>query len=243
MILTMLVAMAAGAAEAKAAADSSLTEERLEQVANSKEASREQLEKQVQALTDSLSLANAEADFFRQQWQELRLRNEALGVDALTADEKRLEDRVVQAVKELYQTEKQRRETAARLQELIEAGQALIRTASNMDAAKRAEYEVALRSAKEFLAGKRQGPIPVAMSLKDGQILAVNKELNTVVINLGESQGVKPGMPFRIFRGDELIGQVKVFQVREQVSAALVERLAKKMELKKGDAVMVAAEK
>jgi hypothetical protein len=34
-----------------------------------------------------------------------------------------------------------------------------------------------------------------------------------------------------------------VFQVREQVSAALVERLAKKMELKKGDAVMVAAEK
>ncbi len=58
---------------------------------------REQLEAKVKALTESLASASTEAEFFRQQWQDLRLRDEALGVEALTIDESKLEDKLVQA--------------------------------------------------------------------------------------------------------------------------------------------------
>ncbi len=71
---------------------------------------REQLEAKVKTLTESLASANTESEYFRQQWQELRLRDEALGVEALTVDERKLEDKLVQAVKELYQSEMKRRE-------------------------------------------------------------------------------------------------------------------------------------
>lgn len=232
----------AGPVGAEAPANRSLkdSEDKTESV---KTLTREQLEAQVKNLSDSLALANAESDFFRQQWQNLRLRDEALGVDALTVDEKRLEDRVVQAVKELYQTEKQRRAAVRQLQELLEASQKLVKTASQLDPQRRADYEVAVRSSREFLEGKGEGPIPLATSLMDGQIVSMNPKLNSVVINVGSEQGVKAGMPFRVLRNDQVIGTIKVFQVREQVSAALVENLDKVKELKLGDRVSVAAEK
>ena len=41
--------------------------------------SRGELEKKVATLSDDLALANTESEYFRQQWQDLRLRDEALG--------------------------------------------------------------------------------------------------------------------------------------------------------------------
>ena len=41
--------------------------------------SREQLEARVRQLTDELAAANAESGKYRQQWADLKLRDEALG--------------------------------------------------------------------------------------------------------------------------------------------------------------------
>ena len=200
------------------------------------------LQEQIKQLRESLALANADAETFRQQWQDLRLRDQALGIDALTVDEKRLQDRVVEAIKELYQTEQERRTAVIRLQQLLDAGREVLKGA-DVDPQRRADYEIAVRGAQAFLDARGKPDIPVAASLDDGQIVHVNGELNSVILNVGNTLGAKPGMPFRVLRDDRLIGEVKVFQVRETVCAALVESVEAGKDLKVGDRVMVEAEK
>lgn len=203
----------------------------------------ERLEQQLKATQESLLLANSELQVLRQNYEELQLKNEALGVDALTADEKRLQERVVQAVKEVYQSEKTRREGMDLLQKWITTTQQLLKTAQGLDPERRAAYEAVLRTTREYLEGRGAVRFPVGRDLKDGQILDVNAELGSVIINLGQKHEVKVGMPFRVFRESLLIGRIKVLQVREHVSAALIERVEKGNELKPGDRVSVATEK
>jgi len=207
-----------------------------------------ELHTQVERLKQSLDLADADADTFRRQWQELRLRDQALGIEALTVDEKKLEDRVVEAIKELYQTEQQRRNAVVRLQQLLDAGQDVLKGAQ-VDPQRRADYEVAVRGAREFLEARGRSEVPVAADLTQGQIVHVNPELNSVILNVGSRMELRPGVPlsagvpFRVMREDRVIGTLKVFQIRETVCVAVIESLEKGKELKIGDRVAVAAEK
>ena len=200
---------------------------------------REQLEARVKTLTENLATTNAEAEDFRQRWQDLRLRDEALGVEALTIDDSKLEDKVVQAVKELYQSEMKRREALVLLDKLLASTDKMLQTAPNYDPKDRAEYEVATRSAKAYLAGHSGAAIPIGTSLADGRILDTHPELNAVMLNLGKNQGVKEGMHFLIFQDNVEIGLVKVQMARELVSAAAVEGLKAKAVIKTGDRVTV----
>ena len=197
--------------------------------------SREQLEARVKTLTDSLAQANADAENFRQQWQDLKLRDEALGVEALTVDEQNLEDKVVQAVKELYQSEMKRREALQLMDKLLTSTEQLLQTAPHEDPKTRADYEVASRAAKDYLAGRNGAAIPLGNSLADGRIADLNPELNAVILNLGKSQGVKEGMPFLIYQDNTEIGTVKIVLARELISAAMVESLKPNAVLKVGD--------
>jgi len=200
---------------------------------------REQLEARVKTLSDNLASANAEAESFRQKWQDLKLEDEALGKEALTVDESKLEDKVVQAVKELYQSEMKRREAMQLLDKLLATTGQMIQTAPNFDPKIRAEYEVASRAAKEYLAGRSGAAIPIGTSLADGQISDINPQLNSVIVNLGKTQGVKEGMPFIIYQGDQQVGAVKIVLARDMVSAALVQSLKPNTVLKIGDRVAV----
>ena len=101
---------------------------------------------------------------------------------------------------------------------------------------------MASRSAKAYLAGGSGAAIPVAVSLADGRIADTNPELNAVVLNLGKSQGVKEGMVFLIYQDNVEVGKVKIVLARDLVSAAQVESLAPKAELKVGDRATVQAQ-
>jgi len=204
--------------------------------------SREQLEARVKTLSENLASANAESEFFREQWQDLRLRDEALGVDALTVDESKLEDKVVQAVKELYQSEMKRREALVLLDKLLGSTEQMLQTAPNYDPKVRADYEVASRSAKDYLAGHNGAAIPLGTSLTDGRISDLNPELNAVILNLGKSQGVKEGMPFLIYQDNVAVGTVKIVLARDLISAAMVDSLKPNIVLKVGDRVAVDAQ-
>ena len=74
------------------------------------------------------------------------------------------------------------------------------------------------------------------------QAARVNPDLNAVVLNIGKSQGVKEGMPFRVYRDETEIGTVKVVLAREMVSAALVESVQQGITMKIGDRVEVDAQ-
>ena len=207
----------------------------------------EDLREQVRRLQGNLELANADAEAFRKQWQDLRLRNQALGIDALTDDRKRLENRVVEAVKELYQTEQERRGAMERLRQLLASGEALLKGVV-IDPHRQADletYEVAVHAARSFLEASEKPDIPIAADQTQGQIVHMNGELRAVILNLGTDAypDMKPGMPFRVMRDDKVVGRIKVLEVREAVSAALIESVENGKELKIGDHVAVAAEK
>ena len=200
---------------------------------------REQLEARVKALTGNLASANTESEYFREQWTELKLRDEALGVEALTVDESKLEDKLVQAVKELYQSEMKRREALVLLDKLLVSTDQMLQTAPNYDPKVRAGYEVASRGAKAYLAGGSGAAIPLGGSLSDGRIADANPELNAVILNLGKSQGVKEGMPFLIYQDNVEVATVKIVLARDLVSAAQVESLKPNTVLKVGDRAVV----
>jgi hypothetical protein len=196
---------------------------------------REQLESRVKSLTENLAAANAEAESFRQQWEDLKLRDEALGVEALTVDDQKLEEKVVQAMKELYRTEMKRREATELMAKLLTSTEQLLKTAPHEDPKTRSDYEAASRAAKDYLAGRNGAAIPLGESLADGRIADLNPELNAVILNLGKSQGAKEGMPFVIYHDDTEIGTVKIVLARELISAALVESVKPNAVLKVGD--------
>ncbi len=202
---------------------------------------REQLQARVKALSESLENANKESEYFREQWTELKLRDEALGVDALTVDEAKLEEKDVQAVKEAFQSEMRRREAINLLGKLLDTTDQMLATAPNYDPKVRAAYEVTTRAAKEVIAGHSGAAIPLASSLADGRVADCNPDLNAVILNMGKSQGVKEGMPFTIYRDTTEIGTVKIVLARDQVSAAQVEALKPNMVPKVGDRAVVQA--
>jgi hypothetical protein len=204
--------------------------------------SREQLEARVKTLTDNLASANTESEYFREQWSGLKLRDEALGVEALTGDQSQLEDKLVQAVKELYQERMRRRESLVLLNELLVSTDMMLATAPNYDPKLRAQYEEATRSAKAYLSGNSGAAIPIATSLDDGKIADTNPDLNAVILNMGKTQGVKEGMHFSIFQDNVEVGSVKVMVARDLISSAAVERLKPKTVLKVGDRAAVQAQ-
>ncbi|MCM8799997.1 MAG: hypothetical protein NC900_04665 [Candidatus Omnitrophica bacterium] len=56
-------------------------------------------------------------------------------------------------------------------------------------------------------------------TLNEGKVLAVNKEHNFIVIDLGEEQGINAGNIFEVYRGNQKIATVEVIQTRRNVSA------------------------
>ncbi len=122
---------------------------------------------------------------------------------------------------------------------LISTTGQLIQTAPNFDPQVRADYEVASRAAKDYLAGHSGASIPIGSSLTDGRISDVNPQLNAVILNFGKNQGVKEGMSFVILRDTQQVATVKVVLARDLVCAAVVQNIQPKVTLKVGDRVMV----
>jgi cell shape-determining protein MreC len=60
-----------------------------------------------------------------------------------------------------------------------------------------------------------------------------------VVINLGETQGVRLGMPFVVIHGDRIVGRVKVVEVRRKISGAVIEQMDRQAPIQVGDRVRV----
>jgi len=52
-----------------------------------------------------------------------------------------------------------------------------------------------------------------------GKVMAVNKENNFVIIDLGVQSGVKTGDVFKVYRKDKPIANIEVIQIRQNISA------------------------
>jgi len=64
------------------------------------------------------------------------------------------------------------------------------------------------------------------------------------VVNLGRAHGVKIGMPFQVFRNNELISAIKIVDVRDKISGGVIQSLTSEtIRIEKGDTVKVDAQK
>jgi len=68
-----------------------------------------------------------------------------------------------------------------------------------------------------------------------GKVLALNKENNFVIIDLGQNSGINPGDTFRIYRENDAIASIEVIQVRPDIAACDIKNEAST--IKVGDTV------
>lgn len=200
-------------------------------LAQENEALRRQVETlrlQVQALGESLAGANSESDYFRNQYQQISLRLEALGLESIGGDTQALERRLLQAVGDLRLVAEERDELRTRLVALSEAVFQFMQLTNGGEPASRAYLEDELERTNRAL-----GVVPVDIpegrpvpaSLTDGQVISINEELALIVANLGSRHGVEIGMPFQVMRENQFLGTVRVVDVRERISGAVIQTL------------------
>lgn len=202
------------------------------------------LQNSVKALTSSLANANSEAEMFKRQSEELSLKLQALGIEGLEGNESKIEQRLIAAVRDLRLEKKRSAELSDQLILLTEAIQALIQSTREIPAESRLTVETELRKVNDLLGATPDtgAPSAVTASLSDGMVVELKDEFSLVVANLGDKHGVKIGMPFEVWRNGGRIGEVKVVDVREQISGAVIQNLENdKDPIKIGDQLRVKA--
>ncbi len=203
-------------------------------------------EQAVASLQKNLAAANAEMELWRRKFGELNLRLDALGIEAIGGTTSALEQRLLKAVSDLKIVEDERKRLHEGLLLLYEGilGFRKVAVADHPEA--RASLEVGMRTAARSLNMPSPEAVPgaaVPSTLTDGMVISLKEDLNLVVANIGRRQGVRVGMPFQVLRGDDLVGSVRIVDVREQISGAVIQDLsAKNQTVKVGDRLKVAAQ-
>lgn len=188
----------------------------------------------------------AEAEVFKRQVKELTDRMEALG--ASTASPTALEQRLLQAVNALRQSENARDTLSKALVRLVRVS---TEYAKKPDPEAKLVLETELKSADEALtravvgemldkAAANAGPAP---DLMNGKVSAVKPEIGCIVLNVGSKHGVKVGMPFEVRRGEKVVATVRVVDARQTFCGTILQnQVSAKEPVKLGDAVKVAAQ-
>ena len=195
-------------------------------------------------LTDSLVVSNAEAELFRRKYSELQTRMNALGVESVSKDRAKLEQRLLKAVSDLQLMNKEKEAYREQLLKLTETMLHYVKSTQSVDPQARAEVEAQLRATDQILASKDDGATndEGMPDLMDGKVLSVKEEWSLVVGNLGAQQGVKIGMPLRVVRAGKTIATLRVVDVREKISGAVIQELdSEKVKIKVGDRLQVDA--
>lgn len=198
----------------------------------------------IKSLTESLAESNSEAEEFRRKCGDLTLRMEALGIDA--SNENKLQQRLLKAVSDLRIVQTEKDKLSDQLVRLSEAMLRFLKTASSTDADARMAVEAEMRNSNEALglpSSQAHEAAAVPSTLVDAMVISIKEEWALVVMNVGGRQGVKIGMPFQVIRGDSEIGLIRVVNVRENISGAVIQSLdSDKNKIKVGDRLKVAAQ-
>ena len=219
----------------------------LQTVTGENQSLRKELARQndtIKSLTESLAESNSEAEEFRRKCGDLTLRMEALGVDA--SNETKVQQRLLKAVSDLRLVQEEKDKLSDQIVRLSEAILRFLKTASSTDADARMGLETELRSANEALglpSSQAHDAPAVPSTLQDAMVISIKEELGLVVANVGRKQGVQNGMPFKAIRGDAEIGFIRVVNVRENISGAVIQSLdSDRNKIKVGDRLQVATQ-
>lgn len=194
----------------------------------------EQRETIIRLLTENLAVARTEAEVFHKKWSEAQLGAETLGVDLTDDAAAQARRQLAETARALYLAEAERQRLVAQVQRLIDALQKpgdvtgeLARTKALFEAADRTDSSHAVNS-------QSQGALAAAT------VLEVNPDLRLVVLNIGQLQGARIGMPMVVMRGERVVAELKIVEVRQRICGALIERVGEGVTVKAGDIARVA---
>ena len=181
-----------------------------------------ELQQQNKTLQQSLAEANRGEKQSAAQLAQVRERLAALGKNLLDGGD----DRLVQAAADLQIANERITRLEASAVRLNGAVNDFLRQAVVSDPDARLRIETSLRELDAAL-GLRQKPRPEIRSgtLQQARIVSHDQESGMLVLNIGESQGAKIGMTFRLMRGQETYGKAILADVRKGVSGLFVETL------------------
>ena len=181
-----------------------------------------ELQTQNQSLQRSLAESNRGEKQSSEQLAQVRVRLEALGKNLLDGGD----DRLVQAASDLQVANERLAKLESSVTPVIASITDYIRQAVVSDPAARLRVESSLRELDAVL-GLRQKPSPDvrAGSLQQADVVSIDSESGMLVLNLGEGQGAKIGMTFRLTRGQQPYGKAILADVRKAVSGAFIEHL------------------
>jgi len=199
---------------------------------------REQQETVIRLLTENLAIARTESELFQKRWSEAQLRAQTLGVNFADDSVTQAQRQLVESIRALYLAQAERQRLVEQLQRLLQAIE------------KQSDVTEELARTKALLAATMQpdtsAPVagkavdrPVAGTIESATVLDVNPSLRLAVLNVGSLQGARVGMPLVVFRGDRVVAELKIVEVRPRICGALVERMEKKVTLKAGDKARV----
>jgi flagellar basal body-associated protein FliL len=183
-----------------------------------------ELQEQNRSLQLSLVESNRGEKQASEQLAQVRERLEALGKNLLDGGD----DRLIQAAADLQVASERAATLEASLMQLSAVVTDYLRQAVVSDPESRVRVETSLRELDAVL-GLRQKPRPDVRtgSLQQARIVSLDQESGMIVLNLGESQGAKIGMTFRLTRGQQPYGNAILADVRKGVSGAFVESFVK----------------
>jgi len=181
------------------------------------------------ALTQSAAAANQEAAELKDRYERLRGLLEGLGIAALENSTEQTQDRLLSSLSDLRIAEDSRRKLADSLMELAEASLQFAKTVPAPEATSSERLSKALSKAEEVLsvaAAPQSEVVAEPGNLQDARVVSLKSDLGIAVLSVGSRDGVKPGMPFEIYREDKPIAKILVTEVRSSVSGAVVQELA-----------------
>ncbi|GAA5123434.1 hypothetical protein JIN84_11380 [Luteolibacter yonseiensis] len=181
-----------------------------------------ELQEQNQTLRRSLAEANGAEKQASEQLAQVRLQLNALGKNLLDGGD----DRLIEAAANHEIDQERIKDLENSVTRLAAAVQDYLRHAVVSDPDARLRVETSLRELDAVL-GLRQKPRPDVRkgTLQQAQIVSIDPESGMMVFNLGEGQGAKIGMTFRLTRGQQPYGKAILADVRKAVSGAFVEQL------------------
>lgn len=180
------------------------------------------LQLQNQSLQRSLAESNRAEKQATEQLAQVRVRLEALGKNLLDGGD----DRLIQAASDLQLAQERLTQFESSVTRLSAAVSDYLRQAVVSDPDARRRVETSLRELDAVL-GLRQKPRPDVRSgsLQQARIVSLDPQSGMLVLNIGESQGARIGMTFRLTRGQQAYGKAILADVRKGVSGLFVESL------------------
>lgn len=209
---------------------------------------RETIAENGKALADArqcLVKTTNDAEIFKAQTLQMKLRMEALGIGVVAGGSPKLEQRLLSAVNQLRASSLERDRVAEALVRLTEAAGLYVKAEPSQSADSRLTLESEVRNSNsilltESIAPEAQTGVP---AIENGRVISIKANLSLVVVNSGFSSGVKLGMPLQIVRNQQVIGHIRVVDVREKIAGAVIQDLVSQKEtFIVGDRVKVATE-